>query len=193
MNRVTVAPARTLVLSALLLAGCATAAGRGEMALDASRYDEAVARFQESLAEKPDDVGARTGLGIAQYRLGALDEAERALTEALGRAPELPVAHLYLGLIAVLRGQDAAAGASLRRYAAGTAPRVAADVERALRALGSGPVTLEMRQYVASSLEDQSAWAGELAATQQALAHSELRRITDDRTLLLLPRACRCQ
>ena len=49
-------------------------------------------------------------------------------------------------------------------------------------------MTLEMRQYVASSIEDQSAWAGEVAATQQALAHSELRRITDDRTLLLLPR-----
>jgi hypothetical protein len=30
-------------------------------------------------------------------------------------------------------------------------------------------------------------------ATQQALANAELRRITDDRTLLLLPRACRCR
>jgi len=177
----------------LLLAGCATAAGRGQSALYAGRYDDAVARFQEALADKPDDVTARVGLGIAQYRLGALDEAERSMTDALRREPGLPVAPLYLGLVAILRGQDAAAGASLRRYAAGTAPRVAADVERALRALGSGPVTLEMRQYVASSLEDQSAWASELAATQQALAHSELRRITDDRTLLLLPRACRCQ
>ncbi len=177
----------------LLLAGCATAAGRGQNALHAGRYADAVAQFQEALAEKPGDVTARVGLGIAQYRLGALDEAERAMTDALGRPPGLPVAHLYLGLIAILRGQDAAAGESLRRYAAGTAPRVGADVERALRALGSGPVTPEMRRYVASSLEDASAWAGELAATQQALANSELRRITDDRTLLLLPRACRCQ
>ena len=189
MIRVAFPPVRALMLSALLLAGCATAAGRGEMALHAGRYDEAVARFQESLAENPDSIGARIGLGIAQYRRGALDEAERAFTEALGRAPELPVAHLYLGLIAVLRGQDAAAGESLRQYASRTTPRVATDVERALRALASGPVTPEMRGYVAFSLEDTSAWAGELLATQQALAHSELRRITDDRTLLL----CRCR
>ena len=98
-----------------------------------------------------------------------------------------------MGLIALLHGQDAAAGESLRRYAAGAPPRLTAHVERALRALAGGAVSAEMRQYMAASIEDQSAWAGELDATRQALAHSELRRITDDRTLLLLPRACQCR
>lgn len=177
----------------LLLAGCATATGRGENALHAGRYDEAVVRFQEALAEKPDNVTARVGLGIAQYRLGALDDAGRTLNEALRQEFRLPVAHLYVGLIGLLRGQDAVAGESLRRYAAAAGPRVTTGVERALRALASGPVSEDMRRYVASSLEDQSAWAGELVATQQALANAELRRITDDRTLLLLPRACQCR
>jgi Flp pilus assembly protein TadD len=181
------------ILTTTLLTGCVTATGRGEAALESGRYGEAATRFEEALAGKPGSLDALVGLGIAKYRLGALDEAQRALTEALGQAPDLPIAHLYLGLIALLRGQDAAAGESLRRYAAGAPPRLTAHVERALRALAGGTVSAEMRQYMAASIEDQSAWAGELDATRQALAHSELRRITDDRTLLLLPRACQCR
>lgn len=178
------------ILTTTLLTGCVTATGRGEAALESGRYGEAATRFEEALAGKPGSLDALVGLGIAKYRLGALDEAQRALTEALGQAPDLPIAHLYLGLIALLRGQDAAAGESLRRYAAGAPPRLTAHVERAL---AGGTVSAEMRQYMAASIEDQSAWAGELDATRQALAHSELRRITDDRTLLLLPRACQCR
>ena len=192
MTTTTRALAWTL-LTTTLLAGCATATGRGQAALYAGRYDEAVTRFDEALAKEPGALDARVGLGIARYRLGALDEAQRAFTDALGQAPDLPVAHLYLGLIALLRGQDAAAGESLRRYATGAPPRLTAHVERALRVLASGPVGAEMRQFMAASIEDSSAWAGELSATRQALASSELRRITDDRTLLLLPRACSCR
>lgn len=181
------------ILTTALLTGCATATGRGQAALYAGRYDEAAARFEEALAREPGSLAARIGLGIARYRMGALDEAQRALTEALAQDPDVPVPHLYLGLIALLRGQDAAAGESLRRYAVGVPPRLAAHVERALRALAGGAVSAEMRRYMAASIEDQSAWAGELDATRQALAHSELRRITEDRTLLLLPRACHCR
>ena len=190
--------ARQFILPALsalaLLSACATATSRGQAALYAGRYDEAVARFEEALSRDPERVAALVGLGIARYRLGALDEAERVFTEALRQSPRLPVAQLYLGLIPLLRGQDTAAADALRRYVAlGAPPRLAAHIERALRALASGPVTAEMRQYVASGIEDQSAWAGELVAARQELTHAELRRITDDRTLLLLPRACSCR
>ena len=180
-----------VILAIVLLAGCARTLGRAETALYTGHYDEAAARFQEVLAEKPDSVEALVGLGISKYRLGALDEAERAFSEAQRRAPELPIPRLYLGLIALLRGQDAAAGESLQRYAAVGAPRVADDIERALRALGSGPATVEMRRFMAASLEDQAALAGELVAAQDALALSDQRRITEDRRLLLLPCACR--
>jgi Flp pilus assembly protein TadD len=188
----------TLALAALtaltLLAGCATATTRGQAALYSGRYDEAATRFEEALTQEPESVAALVGLGIARYRLGALDDAQRHLTEALAQAPDLPTAHLYLGLVALLRGDDAAAADRLLRYAAlGAAPRLAAHIERTLRALASGPVTDEIRRYMAASIEDQSAWAGELTAARHALADSELRRITDERSVLLLPRAGRCR
>ena len=180
-----------MILALAVLAGCSRTLGRAETALYAGRYDEAAGRFEQALAEKPDSVEAVVGLGIAKYRLGALDEAERRFTEAQRRAPELPVPHLYLGLIALRRGHGPAAEEILRRYAVVAAPRVAVTIDHALRALASGPVSEEMRRYVASSIEDQAAAAGELLATQQALAASDQRRITEERTLLLLPCACR--
>jgi Flp pilus assembly protein TadD len=189
-NLATPTTALAALAGLMLLAGCATATGRGQAALHAGQYGEAAARFEEALTDHPDSVAALTGLGLARYRMGSLDEAQRALTDALRQAPDVPVAHLYLGLIALLRGDDPAAGESLRRYAAlGTAPRLAAAIDRGLRALAAGSVTPEMRRYVASSIEDQSAWAGELLSARQALAHSELLRLTDDRWALL---GCRC-
>jgi Flp pilus assembly protein TadD len=183
-----------VLLAATGLGGCASATTRGQAALYSGRYDEAASRFEEALTREPESVAALVGLGITRYRLAALDEARRLFGEALSQSPDLPVPHLYLGLIALLGGQDAAAAESLRRYVAlGAPPLLAAHIERALRALGSGPVSTEMRQYMAAGIEDQSAWAGELVATRQALANAELRRITDDRSLLLLPRACRCR
>jgi Flp pilus assembly protein TadD len=191
MDRTMTCKLALVILALAVLAGCSRTLGRAETALYAGRYDEAAGRFQEALAEKPDSVEALTGLGIARYRLGTLDEAERAFTEVAGRAPELPVPHLYLGLIALLRARDAAAGETLRRYATVAAPRVAATIDRGLRALASGPATDDVRRFVAASIEDQAAAAGELLATQQALAASDQRRITEERSLLLLPCACR--
>jgi len=186
-----------IILAALavtLLGGCATATSRGQAALYSGRYDEAATRFEEALTREPESVAALVGLGITRYRLGMLDEAQRLFGEALRQSPDLPVAHLYLGLIPLLRGQDAPAAESLRRYVAlGVPPRLAAHIERALRALASGPVSAEMRQYVAAGIEDQAAWSGELVAARQALANAELRRITEERSLLLLPRACSCR
>ena len=71
MNSPTRALVRALTLGVLLvLAGCATTAGRGQSALYAGRYDDAVARFQEALADKPDDVTARVGLGESPRTAG---------------------------------------------------------------------------------------------------------------------------
>ena len=128
-----------IILAALavtLLGGCATATSRGQAALYSGRYDEAATRFEEALTREPESVAALVGLGITRYRLGMLDEAQRLFGEALRQSPDLPVAHLYLGLIPLLRGQDAPAAESLRRYVAlGVPPRLAAHIERALRAL----------------------------------------------------------
>jgi tetratricopeptide (TPR) repeat protein len=186
-----------LALAALgilaLVTGCATPTTRGQSALASGRYDEAATQFSKALSDNPASADARLGLGISRYRLGAMDEAERRFTEVLAQSPDLPVAHLYLGLIALLRGQDRVAGERLRHYAMGAPPRLAGVIERTLQALGTGATSPALRQYMAAGIEDQAAWAGELAAAREALAQSDQRRITEDRTALTLPRACQCR
>jgi len=188
VRAITLAPA----LAALaLLAGCATATQEGRAALGRGSYNEAAQHFEESLAREPGRVADLLGLGIARYKLDALDDAQRAFEEALGQAPDLPPAHLYLALIAIRRG-DPAADAHLVRYQGlGVPPRLAAQVDRTRRAL-AGPVTPDMRAYVATSLEDGYQWAGEVAGALQAAREAELRRLADER-IYLLPRYCRCR
>jgi tetratricopeptide (TPR) repeat protein len=182
-----------LTLAALaLLAGCATSTQQGRAALGRGSYDEAARHFEESLAREPGRVAALFGLGIARYKLDALDEAQRALEEALAQAPDLSPAHLYLALIAIRRA-DPAADAHLARYlAVGPPPRLAAQVDRTRRVL-AGAVTPELRSYAAASLEDGYQWAGEVAAALQAAAReAELRRLAEER-IYLFPHYCRCR
>jgi Flp pilus assembly protein TadD len=175
-----------------LLAGCATPTGEGRAALGRGSYGEAVQHFEEALAREPGRVGALLGLGVARYKLDALDEAQRAFEEALAQKPELATAHLYLASIALKRGDDAAAEAHLTQHLALGAPaRLAAQLERTRRAL-AGPVTPEMRAYMAAALEDGYQWAGEVTGAVQAARDAELRRLADER-IYLLPRYCRCR
>jgi tetratricopeptide (TPR) repeat protein len=184
----------TLLTAIALLAGCATATRQGHVALGGGRYDEAARHFEDALAgaepARPVDL---IGLGIARYKLGALDEAHRALTDAAALAPEAPTAQLYLALIAIRRADDAAADAHLARYLAlGAPPRLAAQLERTRQTLRSGPVTPPLRDFMAASLEDAYQWAGEVTAALAAVRDAELRWYAADR-VYLLPRACRCR
>ena len=175
-----------------LLAGCVTPTTEGRAALGRGSYDEAAQHFEEALMRQPGRVADLVGLGIARYKLDALDDAQRAFEEALAQAPDLPPAHLYLALIALRRGDDATADAHLARYLAlGPPPRLAAQLDRTRNAL-AGAVTLEMRTYVAASLEDAYQWAGEVAAALQAARDAEIRRLADER-IYVLTRSCRCR
>lgn len=183
----------TLVLvGCALLAGCATANLQGRAALSGGRYDEAARHFEEALAEAPGRPSSLVGLGIARYKLGALDEAHRALTEAAAQAPDDPTPQLYLALVALRRGEDAAADAHLGRYLQLGAPaRLAAQLDRTRKAL-QGPVTPPLREYMAASLEDSYQWAGEVNRAVQAAHEAHLRWLSAER-VYLLPRACRCR
>ena len=177
---------------ALLLAGCATPTLQGRAALTGGRYDEAAQRFEEALAEEPGRVADLVGLGIARYKLGALDEAQRALAEAVAQDPSAPTPHLYLALIAIRRGEDAASDEHLGRcLQLGAPPRLAAQLDRTRRAL-RGPLTPAMREYMAASLEDGYQWAGEVDSALRAARDAELRWLAAER-IYLLPRACRCR
>jgi tetratricopeptide (TPR) repeat protein len=184
----------TMLLAALaLLAGCATSTRQGHAALGSGRYDEAARHFEDAIAgEQPGRPVDLIGLGIARYKLGQLDEAWRALTEAATQAPEAPTPQLYLALVAIRRADDAGADAHLARHLAIGAPaRLAVQLERTREVLRT-PVTPPMRDYVAASLEDAYQWAGEVAAALAALRDADLRWIAADR-MYLLPVACRCR
>ena len=175
-----------------LLTACATPTLEGRAALARGSYEEAARHFQEGLAREPGRVADLVGLGVARYKLNALDDAQGAFERALAKSPDLPPARLYLALIAVLRGDNAAADDHLARFLAlAPPPRLAAQIDRARGALSTA-TTPPVRTFVAASLEDGYQWAGEVTAALQAARDAEFRRLADDR-LYLLPLACRCR
>jgi tetratricopeptide (TPR) repeat protein len=184
----------TLVLAALalLVVGCATPTRQGHAALGGGRYEEAARHFEQALAEEPGRVTDLIGLGIARYKLGALDDARQALGAAAAQRPDVATPHLYLALVAIRRGDDAAADEHLGRHLQiGAPPRLAGQLSRT-RAVLREPVTPAMREYMAATLEDGYQWAGEVTAALQAAREAELRVLTSER-IYLLPRACRCR
>jgi hypothetical protein len=163
-----------LIVLCVLLAGCVTAQRRGEQALYEGRYDDAIHLFQATLAEHPDRLDARLGLGIALYRARALPDAALTLDEVLARAPAQPSALLYRGLIAIVQREDAAAVEHLTRFReVAHLARFDAQLTLALRMLrGPEPISHDAREFMATSLEDtvrsareveQARWAAERA------------------------------
>ena len=144
-----------VVLSAVLLAGCASADRRGERALHSGDYNEAIHLFQATLAEHPDRLDARVGLGVALYKAGALADAAVTLDDVLAREPTETSALLTRGLIAIQQGEDAVAADHLTRFdEAAHIPRLAGQLGAALRILrGAEPLSADMRQFMAASLE----------------------------------------
>lgn len=182
-----------VLMTLVLLAGCATPTLQGRAALGRGSYDEAARHFEEALTSDPARVADLVGLGIARYKLDALDEAQHAFTRAVDQDATVAPAQLYLAMIAIRRGDDAAADARLASFLALGAPaRLAAQIVRTRSLLAGPPLPPDVRTYVAASLEDGYQWIGEVAAAVQAAHDAELRRLADDR-IYLLPHACRCR
>jgi tetratricopeptide (TPR) repeat protein len=185
---------RLSALAALtLLAGCATPTLQGRAALSRGDYGQAAEHFEESLAREPGRVSDLVGLGIAHYKLDALDDARGAFEQALAAEPDAQPPHLYLALIAIRVGDASRALEHLDRFVAmGVPVRLAGQIERTRRAL-SEPLTADLRAYVAGSLEDAYQWAGEVAGALQAAREAEWRRLSDQ-WIYLSPRYyCRCR
>jgi tetratricopeptide (TPR) repeat protein len=158
------------VLLCLALAACATTERRGERALSEGHYDDAIHLFQAALAEQPDRLAARLGLGVALYKAGVLADAAVTLDGVLDRAPAEGTALLYRGLIAIQQRDDGVAGDRLTRFRdVARIPRFDAQLERALRVLRSGEaVGAETREFIAVSLEDAVRSAREVADARLA-------------------------
>ena len=145
-----------LVLSCVLLAGCATAQRRGERALYEGQYNEAIQIFQATLAEHPDRLDARLGLGIALYKAGALPDAALTLDDVLARAPAQGAALLYRGLIAIQQRDDVTAIDRLTRFSeVAHLKRFDAQLALAVRILREKEsLSADTRQFMVTSLED---------------------------------------
>jgi len=183
----------TVLLALLVIAGCASATRDGQVALLTGDNTDAVAHFEAALAKDPTNVAALVGLGVARYRLGLFDDADRALTSALAQAPALPVAHLYLGLSALRRAQDGVADAEFARFASfGVAPRLAAYIDRSMRLLPTLPASDELRAYIADGIADQAAWAGEVTDAWNAANYARASWYYDTRVYTVV-RGCRCR
>ncbi len=100
-------------------AACQTATDvqNARQALLAERYDEALARFQETAEKEPGYYYTSgpfresiwTYLGRTQYAIGKLPEARRSLERALSQDRNEYVARIYLGLALARSGDRAAA------------------------------------------------------------------------------------
>lgn len=99
MKRITFTLASATLLAAMLLVGCAqTKVGSGFEALDAGNYPRAQAYFENALADNPDDLRAKQGLGEVYYHQNDYAEAERLFEEVRKADPKNGRASLYLGL-----------------------------------------------------------------------------------------------
>ena len=156
--------ARLFVVLALAVAvaGC-TASVRGQSALRQGNYVDAAMAFEEALAENPGRLDALIGLGVARYKLGLYPEAAQLLAQAVTRGPRDAGAQLYLGVAYLQTGELARAAEHLRAYRDLRAEdRMAAQVDRAVAVLGARELPADVRQFMATSLEEQAALAREL-------------------------------
>ena len=165
-----------LIVCCVLLAGCVTAQRRGEQALYEGQYDEAIHLFQATLAEHPDRLDARLGLGIALYKAGALPDAALTLDDVLARAPAEGPALLYRGLVALQQREDGGAADYLTRFRdVARIPRFEAQLTRALRILGGPePVGADTREFMATSLEEAVHSAREVEQARLAAQRADL-------------------
>ena len=110
-----------LVLVALL-AQSTDFSAEGRKALDAQKYDDAVALFSKAVATDPKDYGAHFNLGLAYSLLNRDAEAVAEYKAALELHPALYEAELNLG-ITLVRMKDAAGAVPHLKSAADQKPK----------------------------------------------------------------------
>lgn len=159
-----------IILGLSMLVSCATPYGRGRAALQQGHYDRAASYFREVLAADPGRLEALVGLGVSRYKLGAFAEAADTLSRAVSQAPRHTEARLYLGLSFLRRGDDSLADEQLTALLDfQPEPRLAAQVRRALQVIRTEqPLSEELRDFIAASLEDEVEWAREVEEARRA-------------------------
>jgi Flp pilus assembly protein TadD len=95
------------VLLTVAIAGCDSTPQleRGDVLFDNTQYVEAIAAWQESLAERPRDTKLLIRIATAQVRLRKFDEAEATMRRAVEVEPESAKVRHNLALV-YLRSKD---------------------------------------------------------------------------------------
>jgi tetratricopeptide (TPR) repeat protein len=156
----------TLVLLAVLLGGCVTAYGRGETALRAGRPEEALRHLEGAYAAAPERLDIRVALGIARYRTRAWDAAIETLEAVVAEADRAD-ARLFLGLAYLMRDDLVRARTELAAVRLrGVHPRIAAQIDRVLHALGRD-LDEGMREIIAADLDDAYEWTREVETARR--------------------------
>lgn len=159
-----------------VLAGCATSYGQAQTALRQGRYTDAVTHFEEVLVREPDRLDALRGLGVAQYKDGAYDDALKVLDRVVARAAKDATARLYLGLSYLQRGEDGPAEEHLTAFRdLSRGSRITAQIDRALKIMRTAPPTEELRGFIAASLEDEVIMQREVREAQLAAERAYTR------------------
>ncbi len=91
-------------------------------------YVEAIGLYKEHLAEKPDSVQVRTGLGYAYFKSGQNDEAIAEFKKVLESLPGEPDAVLYMGLAYLHKGDIDKGISVLENYQNKEYPKVEEEV-----------------------------------------------------------------
>src|SRR6266481_1696330 len=81
------------------------------------RHGEAIANFQKALRLKPGLRGANLFMGIAEYRINQLDVALTALRKEAAIAPKDANAWMWLGIVALEKGDGGEASSALDKAA----------------------------------------------------------------------------
>jgi tetratricopeptide (TPR) repeat protein len=165
-----------ILLGLLPLTGCATAYSEGRAAARDGRYAEAATLYERALADDPDRVDAQVQLGIVRYKLGAIDQAIDILNAALERAPGETIARLYLGLAYLRKNDMHGAEGHLGAFLDSRSDRrLAAQVERTLKLIRTQPLSVDLREFAAASLESEAELAQEIREVRRALEYERTR------------------
>jgi len=90
-------------------------AHRGDAALAAGDYPQAISLYERCLVSRPRDASALNNLGVALNNLGRYEEAEQRFRASIARQPNHAGAHANLGAALLPRGLFREAETSFRR------------------------------------------------------------------------------
>ncbi len=152
----------------IFLAGCSVLT-KANVKLSQKQYEDAILLYEKYLEKHPETAEARSGLGIAYFKIGFLDEAIAAFEAVPETKPGEPDATLYKGLAYLKKGETDRAIKVLQGYRNSEQPLIEEEVGLQLKLftkkMGEDPVTYKKSL---SALADQfEAYVNEAALRQK--------------------------